>query len=215
MMKMYQYYLFDLDGTLTDSGRGITNSIKYALKKMGIEEQNMEILQKFIGPPLSEMFPKYYGFSQEETKQAIVYYREYYRAGGLFENEVYEGIPELLKKLKDDGKNLIVATSKPEKFARRILEHFQLARYFDYIAGASMDNTRVNKDQVIAYALTECGIEDKERAVMIGDREHDIFGAKKNGLASIGVLFGFGSREELASAGADYIVETPGGIAEI
>lgn len=214
-MKMYQYYLFDLDGTLTDSGKGITNSVKYALKKMGIEEQNMEILQKFIGPPLSETFPKYYGFSQEETKQAIVYYREYYRAGGMFENDVYEGIPELLEKLRNAGKNLIVATSKPEEFSRQILEHFKLAQYFDYIAGASMDDTRVKKDQVIAYALTECRIEDKERAVMIGDREHDIFGARKNGIASIGVLFGFGSREELENAGADYIVETPGGIAEI
>lgn len=211
----YQYYLFDLDGTLTDSGRGITNSVKYALAKYGVMNPEMDTLLKFVGPPLADSFQKYYGLSAEESKQAIVYYREYYTAGGMFENEVYEGIPELLKSLKEAGKTLIVATSKPEDYARQILEHFELARYFDCIAGASMDETRVKKDEVIDYALSQCEIPEKGQIVMIGDREHDIFGAKKNGLASIGVLFGFGDREELEAAGADYIVETPEEIAAI
>lgn len=214
-MAKYQYYLFDLDGTLTDSGMGITNSVKHALKKYGIEEQNMEILKKFIGPPLAESFQKYYGFSEEESRRAIGYYREYYQKDGIFENEVYDGIPELLETLKGAGKTLIVATSKPELFAEQILEHFKLAPYFDCIAGASMDESRVDKAEVIAYALKKYGTEAKEGMVMIGDREHDIIGAKKNGLDSIGVLFGYGSREELEKAGADHIVETPGEIAAI
>lgn len=214
-MAKYQYYLFDLDGTLTDSGMGITNSVKHALKKYGIEEQNMETLKKFIGPPLAESFQKYYGFSVEESKRAIGYYREYYQRDGIFENEVYDGIPELLETLKGAGKTLIVATSKPELFAEQILEHFKLAPYFDCIAGASMDESRVDKAEVIAYALKKYGTEKKEGMVMIGDREHDIIGAKKNGLDSIGVLFGYGSREELEKARADHIVETPGEIAAI
>lgn len=214
-MAKYQYYLFDLDGTLTDSGMGITNSVKHALKKYGIEEQNMETLKKFIGPPLAESFQKYYGFSEEESRRAIGYYREYYQKDGIFENEVYDGIPELLETLKGAGKTLIVATSKPELFAEQILEHFKLAPYFDCIAGASMDESRVDKAEVIAYALKKYGTEAKEGMVMIGDREHDIIGAKKNGLDSIGVLFGYGSREELEKAGADHIVETPGEIAAI
>lgn len=211
----YQYYLFDLDGTLTDSGRGITNSVKYALAKYNIMNPEMDTLLKFVGPPLADSFQKYYGLSVCESKQAIQYYREYYTAGGMFENEVYEGIPELLKRLKEAGKTLIVATSKPEDYAKQILEHFDLARYFDCIAGASMDETRVNKDEVIAYALSQCELPEKSQIVMIGDREHDVLGAKKNGLASIGVLFGFGDREELEAAGADYIVETPEEIAAI
>lgn len=214
-MGKYQYYLFDLDGTLTDSGLGITNSVKYALKKYGIEEDDMDKLREFVGPPLAESFQKYYGFSEEESKRAIEYYREYYTAGGMLENEVYEGIPELLEQLKNAGKSLIVATSKPELFAKQILEHFELAQYFDCIAGASMDESRVDKAEVIDYALRLCNIEKKDRIVMIGDREHDILGAKKNGLDSIGVLFGFGSREELKNAGADHIVEVPGEIADI
>lgn len=185
------------------------------MRRYHIEEQDEETLRKFIGPPLAESFQRYYGLSAEEAKRAIEYYREYYTAGGMFENKVYEGIPELLEGLKAAGKTLIVATSKPELFAEQILEHFDLARYFDCIAGASMDEVRVNKDEIIDYALDKCGIKDKRQMVMIGDREHDIFGAKRNGLASIGVLFGFGSREELESAGADYIVETPEEIAEI
>lgn len=209
-MAKYHYYLFDLDGTITDSEMGITNSVKHALKKYGIEETDQDKLRKFVGPPLADSFMKYYGFTKEQAQKGIEYYREYYTNGGMFENEVYDGIPELLQKLKDAGKVLIVATSKPELFAKQILEHFDLSKYFDCIAGASMDESRVNKDEVIAYALDLYGIsEHKEEMVMIGDREHDIFGAKKNDLDSIGVLFGFGDLKELKAAGADYIVEHP------
>lgn len=209
-MAKYHYYLFDLDGTITDSEMGITNSVKHALKKYGIEETDQDKLRKFVGPPLADSFMKYYGFTKEQAQKGIEYYREYYTNGGMFENEVYDGIPELLQKLKDAGKVLIVATSKPELFAKQILDHFDLSKYFDCIAGASMDESRVNKDEVIAYALDLYGVsEHKKEMVMIGDREHDIFGAKKNDLDSIGVLFGFGDLNELKAAGADYIVEHP------
>lgn len=202
---MYQYILFDLDGTLTDPGLGITNSVMYALKKFGIDIPDRAALYKFIGPPLQESFEKYYGFSNEKSELAIQYYREYFKVSGLYENEVYDGIEELLKNLKAQNKSVILATSKPEVFAVEILKHFQLDKYFDFIAGATMDETRVKKADVISYALDSCKISDLSSAIMIGDREHDILGAKQIGLDSIGVLFGYGSREELEAAGATYI----------
>lgn len=205
---MYDVILFDLDGTLTDSGLGITNSVAYSLKKYGIEVADRTELYKFIGPPLKESFEKYYDFSAEESRKAVEYYREYYTDKGMFENKVYEGIEELLKEIRKAGKMAIVATSKPEIFARKILEHFKLAEYFNYIVGANMDETRTKKDEVILYVLKSCDIPDESKVLMIGDREHDILGAKRNGLDSLGVLFGFGNREELKKAGADYIAET-------
>ncbi len=208
-MGNYQYYLFDLDGTLTDSGEGIMNSIRHALHKFGITEYEETTLRKFIGPPLAECFQKYFNLSSEEAKAGIDYYREYYTDGGMFENEVYHGVKELLEGLKAKGKTLIVATSKPELFAEQILEHFDLAKYFDCIAGASMDETRVHKDEVIAYAMQKYKEIDHKKSVMIGDRSHDIMGGKANGMDTIGVLYGFGNREELEEAGADIIVETP------
>lgn len=204
---MFDTVLFDLDGTLTDPGRGITNSVAHSLKKFGIEIEDRKELYKFIGPPLHESFMKYYGFSREEAETAVAYFREYFRDTGIFENEVYDGIENLLKEIKTSGRKIILATSKPEEFAKRILVHFALDRYFDFAAGATMDTSRVKKGDVIAYALKESGC-SAENAVMIGDKMHDILGAKENGLASIGVLFGYGSREELENAGADYIAET-------
>ncbi|MBQ8278879.1 MAG: HAD family hydrolase [Roseburia sp.] len=204
---MYKYILFDLDGTLTDPGIGITNSVMYALKKFNIEVEDRASLYKFIGPPLLESFEKYYDMSKEESEQALKYYREYFRPHGLYENEVYDGVEDLLKALKEQGKALIVATSKPEEFAVEILKHFKLDKYFDFIAGATMDEKRVKKADVIAYALEECGVSDLTPAIMIGDREHDVLGAKQVGLASIGVLYGYGDREELELAGATYIAE--------
>lgn len=208
-MGNYQYYLFDLDGTLTDSGEGITNSVRHALHRFGIMEYDESVLRKFIGPPLAESFQKYFDLSQEEACKGIDYYREYYTDGGMFENAVYDGIKELLEGLKAKGKTLIVATSKPELFAEQILEHFGLAEYFDCIAGTSMDETRVHKDEVIAYAMQKYKGIDHKKAVMIGDRSNDIMGGKANGMDTIGVLYGFGSREELEEAGADIIVEKP------
>lgn len=202
---MYDYVLFDLDGTLTDPGLGITNSVAYALKRWNIEVADRTSLYKFIGPPLQDSFAKYYGFSPEDALRAVEVYREYFREKGLYENEVYPGVEAMLKTLRNQGKTLIVATSKPEAFAIKILKHFKLDGYFTVIAGATMDSSRSKKGDVIAYALKEAGVADKSRAVMVGDREHDIFGAQENGLDSIGVLFGYGDLEEMEKAGATYI----------
>lgn len=214
-MTNYEYVLFDLDGTITDPGIGITNSVMHALDKYGIKVSDRSELYKFIGPPLWESFGKYYGFSKEEANKAVEYYREYYRDKGIFENLVYEGFEDLLKLLKANGKTLIVATSKPEVFAKKILEHFNLAKYFTFIAGGNLEGTRVNKNDIISYALECCKIQDKSNVIMIGDREHDVIGAKKNNIHSIGVLFGYGDRKELENAGADYIAETVSDIGNI
>lgn len=208
-MAKYQYYFFDLDGTLIDTERGITNSVKYVLERYHIKEYDIETLRKFIGPPLGESFQKYFGFPAEKSGELIECYREYYSAGGMYEAEVYGGIETLLERLREAGKVLAVATSKPEHFARIILGRFGLAKYFSCIAGATMGESRSSKEDVIAYALSKCGVKERTQAVMVGDREHDIYGAGKKGLDSVGVLFGFGSRAELEAAGADYIVNTP------
>ena len=205
---MYHTILFDLDGTLTDSGPGITNSVAYALKKWNIEEKDINVLRKFVGPPLDASFAKYYGFSKEKCVQAIQYYREYYLTKGIYENQVYDGMEELLKWLRDTGRRAIVATSKPEPSAIHVLEYFHMDSYFDIIAGATMDGSRVEKSDVIRYALDRAGIRDLSGVVMVGDRENDIQGAKANGLDSIGVLYGYGSHEELEEAGAMQIAET-------
>lgn len=205
---MYHTILFDLDGTLTDSGPGITNSVAYALKKWNIEEKDINVLRKFVGPPLDASFAKYYGFSKEKCVQAIQYYREYYLTKGIYENQVYDGMEDLLKWLRDTGRRAIVATSKPEPSAIHVLEYFHMDSYFDIIAGATMDGSRVEKSDVIRYALDRAGIRDLSGVVMVGDRENDIQGAKANGLDSIGVLYGYGSREELEEAGAMQIAET-------
>lgn len=206
---MYRYILFDLDGTLTDSGPGIMNSVAYALSRFGIEATDRAELSRFIGPPLRDSFMRYYGFTWEQSDDAIRYYREYYRPTGIFENSVYDGIPELLRALKEAGCILIVATSKPEEMAIQVLEHFGLLSCFDYVAGAKLDETRTEKADVIAYALELCPIADKSLAVMVGDREYDITGAAQNGLDAIGVLFGYGSRAELLHAGAKHLAQTP------
>lgn len=212
---MLKYILFDLDGTLTDAADGITNSVKYALKKFGIDETDESKLRKFLGPPLLMSFREIYGFTPEQAENAVEYYREYFTPHGIFENEVYGGIPELLKCLKEQGKTLIVATSKPEPFAKKIVEHFNLAKYLDMVAGSNMDNTRCKKAQVIEYALNTLGIKDREQAVMVGDREHDIIGAKQAGIKSIGVLYGYASVGELEKAGADFIARIPQEIIDI
>lgn len=209
---MYDTILFDLDGTLTDPGEGITNSVAYALKKYDIEVSDRSELYKFIGPPLKDSFMRFYSFSEEKAEQAIAYYREYFRDIGIFENRVYEGVEDMLKALCDEEKTIVLATSKPEEFAIRILEHFGLSKYFTIMAGASMDSSRSKKGDVIAYAISLCEDFCKDTAVMIGDREHDIIGAKENGLKSIGVLYGYGDENELKVAGADYIVSSPADI---
>ncbi len=212
-MKNYDNVLFDLDGTLTDPGIGITNSVAYALKKYGIPVPDRAELYKFIGPPLVDSFMEYYGFSEAQAQQATSYFREYFAQGGLLENQVYDGIETMLQELRRRGKHLCIATSKPEPFAKTILEHFRLAPYFDHIFGASMDTSRNKKGQVIAYALEQCGIADCAKVVMVGDRRHDVLGAAEHGIDCIGVLFGYGDRVELEGAGAAYIAETVADIA--
>ena len=204
----YQYLLFDLDGTLTDPGEGITNSVAYALAKFGIEVTDRSTLYPFIGPPLIESFMRFFSFSREDAERAVAYYREYFSVTGIFENRPYDGIHETLECLSKAGRHLFLATSKPEVYAKRIVEHFGLAPYFDYIAGASLDEKRSEKWDVIRYALDTCPEIIPEDAVMIGDRKHDILGAKKTGLDSVGVLWGYGSTEELTAEGATHIVKS-------
>lgn len=209
-MKNYNTILFDLDGTLTDPGIGITNSVAYALNKYNIQVADRSELYKFIGPPLHESFEIFYGFSKEEALKAVEYYREYYSDKGIFENYVYDGIRELLTALKNAGKTIAVATSKPEVFAKQILEHFQLDSYFTCIAGSNLDGSRTKKDEVIRHALDSLNISTKDQmaeTIMIGDRKHDVSGAAQVGIDSVGVLFGYGSLEELKEAGATYIAE--------
>lgn len=204
---MKQYLLFDLDGTLTDPMVGITSSVQYALEKFGIHVRYLKELIPFIGPPLAESFQKFYGFSKEDAEKAIQYYREYYAPKGIFENEVYEGIPEMLAHLTEAGFTLLVATSKPTVFARKVLKHFGMEDYFSFVGGSELDGSRTKKAEVISYILKTCGIEAKE-AIMIGDRRHDIEGGKACGLESIGVLYGYGTEQELTEAGADHIIRT-------
>ena len=207
-MSRYDMILFDLDGTLTDPGLGITSSVAHALRKAGITPPPLPELYPFIGPPLVDSFVKYYGMTEDEGRTAVTWFREYFRDRGIFENEVYEGIDAMLSHLRAAGKTLVLATSKPEEFAKRILDHFSLSAYFTCVTGASMDESLSRKSDVIALALRRCPPADLSRTVMVGDRLHDIEGAKQNGLPSIGVLYGYGSREELEDAGADEIAAT-------
>ncbi len=207
-MKNTKYILFDLDGTLTEPSLGITNSVMYAFKKFGIEIKDRSELYKFIGPPLIDSFVEYYGFTKENALKAVEYYREYYSVKGIFENRLYDGIRELLSALYKEGKKIILATSKPQKFAEQILKHFGIDKYFYFVGAATMDEKRTQKDEVIEYILTECKI-DTSAAVMIGDRKYDVLGAHKFGIKAIGVTFGFGSKEELLQSGADFIADTP------
>lgn len=202
-----KYILMDLDGTITDPKQGITKSIQYALKAYGIIVEDLDSLCKFIGPPLRDSFQDYYGFDEKKAEEAVVKYREYFSVTGLYENEVFDGMEELLSSLKNVGMQLIVATSKPEVFANKILEHFGLDEYFTDICGSELDGRRSKKEEVIRYALERNHITDLSEAVMVGDRMHDVVGAKAVGLKSIGVLFGYGSKEELMEAGADKIAE--------
>lgn len=200
------YILFDLDGTLTDSQAGIFGGLAYALEHGNKPIPEIDTLRKFIGPPLREGLSTFGGFAEEEIETAMDRYRDYYKEKGYIENEPYEGVEKLLSDLKKAGKKLIVATSKPEIMAKKILDHFQLSQYFQDVCGATYDEIRSAKQDVIQYALDQNKITDYSKVIMIGDRKHDIMGAKGVGIASIGILYGFGDREELEQAGADAVV---------
>ncbi len=202
-----KHIFFDLDGTLTDPGLGITNSVMHALKSYGIVEEDREKLYPFIGPPLLDSFQRYYGFSEDKALEAIERYREYFAVTGLFENEVYEGVPQMLERLLGAGKRLYLATSKPEVFARRILDHFHLTSCFHGIYGASLDEKAPSeKKDILRQALTLSGADPRD-SVMVGDRRYDMEGGLLFGMKTVGVLYGYGSREELEQAGACFVAE--------
>ena len=211
----YEYCLFDLDGTLTDPAIGITNSVMYALKKFDLEVSDRTELYPFIGPPLDYSFMTFFGFTKEQAELAIKYYRENFSVTGLFENEVYEGIPAMLDDLKNKGVKIALATSKPYEFSIKILKHFDLYKYFDYFGAATMDGRISKKEDVIAKLLEDIAEADKTSILMVGDRYHDIDGAKANDLDSAGVLWGYGSKEELENAGAKYILNDPSDLADL
>ncbi len=215
MSKTYDLILFDLDGTVTDSAPGIVNSVIYALRHMGVTEYEPAALLAFVGPPLSESFRKFFGFTEAQITQAIAYYREYYAEKGILENTVYAGVEPLLLDLKSKGFLCCLATSKPEQFAHRILSHFQLEQYFDFVGGATMDHRRSKKADVIDYVLTAFPSYPKDRIVMVGDRDQDVIGANRIGIHSIGVLYGYGSEQELLQAGATHLAKTPTEILQI
>lgn len=215
-MQDFNTVLFDLDGTLVDSSEGITKSVAYALKKRGYGETNPTTLTHFIGPPLREQFMQHCGTDKDEGAALVTAYREYYTDKGMFECAVYDGIPELLCDLRARGKSLLVATSKPELFARKILAHFSLDGYFDYIGGANLDNTRTRKSEVIAYTLQSAPeLKIPRRSVMVGDCTHDIDGAAAVGLPAIAVSYGFGRRDELEASEPLCICDFPAEIGRV
>lgn len=203
---MKNIILFDLDGTITDPKEGITKSIQYSLASFGINIENPDELIKFIGPPIRPAFKEFYGFDDAGAEKAVEKFRERFLVKGLFENIMYDGIDILLEKLKAAGKTLIIATSKPTVQAKIVLEYFNLDKYFAYVSGSEMNGDRSDKGEVIRHALAQNNISDISRCIMVGDRKHDIIGAKSVGMQSIGVLYGYGGYDELSDAGADYIV---------
>ena len=211
-MNQKDYILFDLDGTLTDPKEGITKSVRHALNHYGIQVDNLDTLTPFIGPPLTDSYKKYYGFSDEQAWEGVLVYREYFSERGWHENKEYPGIKEMLDALKKAGKVLLVATSKPEEFGRKILEYFGMAGYFDFIGGADMEETRVRKADVIRYVLEQYGLdrspETLARCVMVGDREHDVLGARECGMDCVGVLYGYGDRQEMDGCRPAWIAAT-------
>lgn len=216
-----KYLLFDLDGTVTDSNLGITRCVQYALLDQGINEQDMSVLEEYIGPALDDSFKKYHGLNSEQAAKAVAKYRERYRDTGIFENEVYDGIVPCLETLKAAGKIICLSTCKPEPFAVRILEHFKLDKYFDVVTGSDLEGKRKQKYQVIDETFKRLSAnvlkqeltaeflnEIKADSVMIGDRNQDVNGAHQVGIECIGVRYGYAKPDELEDAGADYIVET-------
>src|SRR5260221_850367 len=203
----YSIILFDLDGTLTDPKTGITKSVQFALKKLGIDEPDLDKLNPFIGPSLKDSFVKHYNCDEEKAWQAVQYYREYFSTKGMFENTLYKGIYELLEKLYK-SKSLYVATSKPTVFSEQIIRHFHLEKYFKKIVGPELDLKNVSKEAIIKSIVNILPNENKTTFAMVGDREQDIMGAKANGIDSVGVLFGYGSKEEIKNANPTHVIDT-------
>lgn len=206
---MKNVLLFDLDGTLTESGEGIIRSVRYALEKYGIYEEDTAQLRRFIGPPLVDSFQRYYGFSEEQAKEAVLVYRERFSTTGIFENDVYEGIPQMLFALKEAGFLLAVASSKPEPFVIQILDYFKIAPFFDEVVGSTLDEKRTSKDEVIEEVILRMRLQDKkEEVLMIGDTEHDIRGAKMHGMDCLAVTYGYGDLDKMKEEAPLAMVDT-------
>jgi phosphoglycolate phosphatase len=200
--------LFDLDGTLTDPKLGITRSIQHALRKRGRPVPDADALAPMIGPPLEHSFRTRFDMTPADARQAVEDYREYFSDTGLYENTVYPGIPALLEELSSRGLRLALATSKPTVFAERILTHFELAKHFEHVVGSFLDGRRVEKAEVVADALAALSGVSREGAALVGDREHDVAGARANGIRAIAVGWGYGTNEELAAARPDATAES-------
>jgi phosphoglycolate phosphatase len=204
---MLKYVLFDLDGTLTDSGLGITKAAQYALADQGIYEPDISKLGFFVGPPLNVTFTDRYGMDEKHMRAAVAKFREYYIPVGLYENEVYEGVPEMLRALKDAGLRLAIASSKPELQIYKVLKHFDIRKYFDVIVGSEPDGRRSKKSEVVEEALRQL-MANADETAMVGDRSYDMSGARDYDLMGIGVTYGYGSYLELKNAGADEVVDS-------
>lgn len=214
MMKNYEYILFDLDGTLSDPKIGITKSVQFALRRMGITEENLDHLESFIGPPLQQSFSELYSFDETQIGTAITHYRERFKDKGMYENTLYERIPSLLQELSDNNPILVIATSKPTVFAEEILKYFNIHHHFDLIVGSNLDGTRTSKTEIIQHILHHYNDQPKESFIMIGDRKHDIIGAHNTGIDSIGVTYGYGSLEELTAIKPTKIINSVSEIRE-
>lgn len=216
----YRYLLFDLDGTLTDPKEGITSSVQYALRAFGIEEPDLDKLTPFIGPPLKDSFHEFYGFDEAQAEKAVRKYREWFAPKGIFQNEIYAGIPQMLKRLKESGKTLAVASSKPQVFVEKILAHFGIRECFSVVVGSGLDGARGTKEEVVQEALRQLQermgegnaagqpLKGKSDTVMVGDRKFDVEGGRRHGLVTVGVAFGYAGEGELEAAGADFVVDT-------
>ncbi|MDO4262470.1 MAG: HAD hydrolase-like protein [Eubacteriales bacterium] len=206
----YTYIFFDLDGTLWDSREGITKGVQYALSRMGIEEPDLKKLECFIGPPLTESFPEYYGFSLEQARQGVVYYREYFDREGIYQNKLFPGVRRMLETLRADGRILCTASSKPETAVRETMENFGITDCFDYICGGSLDESRCTKPKVIEELLRRLDLSEEQRkqVLMVGDRRHDVEGAAAFGIPCLGVSLGFAPEGELEKAGAIGVVDS-------
>ena len=208
-MSQYQYCFWDLDGTLTDSAPGITHSVRYAMEQMGKPLAPDHDLRCFIGPPLLYSFENYLGLSPEDSQRAVDLYRVCYRAGAMLECRVYDGVRETLEELNRRGIISVLATCKPHEFACRIVEHFDLAKYFAFISGPEMDGTRNEKHEAISYAMEKLNIPSSDVVLMVGDRRDDVVGAARCNMACVGVEWGFGTEEELRAAGAMQVITKP------
>lgn len=215
MKNSFDAVLFDFDGTVADTGPGIFNGVYYTLRHMKIEPPPEEKLRYFIGPPLHDSFQSLFGFDAQTADEAVKKYREYYREKGMFELTFYDGMEELLARLRESGIKTGIASAKPDIFLNEIIAHYRVEGLFDTVAGSDINYIHSDKAEIISTAIEGLGGVEKSRVLMAGDRKFDIAGAKTAGVKSCGVLYGYGSREELEEAGAEYLVKTPGEIFEI